>query len=69
VIYLAVGDIAAGEKEVAAIEDLQQQFSNRPIWMAASIHKGEDESKHLRHPPFLFIGSVLSALPRNCVQD
>ncbi|KAF2953393.1 probable 3-deoxy-D-manno-octulosonic acid transferase, mitochondrial isoform X4 [Oryza sativa Japonica Group] len=39
----AVGDIAAGEKEVAAIEDLQQQFSNRPIWMAASIHKGEDE--------------------------
>uniref|UniRef100_A0A0E0JR85 3-deoxy-D-manno-octulosonic-acid transferase N-terminal domain-containing protein n=1 Tax=Oryza punctata TaxID=4537 RepID=A0A0E0JR85_ORYPU len=39
----AVGDIDAGEKAVAAIEDLQQQFSNRPVWMAASIHKGEDE--------------------------
>ncbi|KAF0919868.1 hypothetical protein E2562_032154 [Oryza meyeriana var. granulata] len=39
----AVGDIDAGEKEVAAIGNLQQQFSNRPIWMAASIHKGEDE--------------------------
>ncbi|KAL5228972.1 hypothetical protein ABZP36_017237 [Zizania latifolia] len=38
-----VGDIDAGEKEITAIEDLQQQFSNRPIWMAASIHKGEDE--------------------------
>ncbi|XP_006645044.3 probable 3-deoxy-D-manno-octulosonic acid transferase, mitochondrial isoform X2 [Oryza brachyantha] len=39
----AVGDIDAGEKEITEIEDLQQQFCNRPIWMAASIHKGEDE--------------------------
>uniref|UniRef100_A0A0E0CAI8 lipid IVA 3-deoxy-D-manno-octulosonic acid transferase n=1 Tax=Oryza meridionalis TaxID=40149 RepID=A0A0E0CAI8_9ORYZ len=39
----AVGDIDAGEKAVAAIEDLQQQFSSRPVWMAASIHKGEDK--------------------------
>ncbi|KAM0929280.1 hypothetical protein ACQ4PT_001719 [Festuca glaucescens] len=43
VIYLAVGDVEAGEKELNTIKDLQQQFNDRPIWMAASIHKGEEE--------------------------
>ncbi|KAL5219784.1 hypothetical protein ABZP36_024497 [Zizania latifolia] len=39
----SVGDIDAGKEEVTAIEDLQQKFRNRPICMAASIHKGEYE--------------------------
>lgn len=39
----AVGDVDAGEKEVNTINDLRHQFSNRPHWMAASIHKGEEE--------------------------
>ncbi|KAL6840291.1 hypothetical protein ACP4OV_030101 [Aristida adscensionis] len=38
----AVGDVDAGENEVNKIEDLQQQFGNRPLWMAASIHRGEE---------------------------
>ncbi|KAL6614137.1 hypothetical protein ACP70R_036407 [Stipagrostis hirtigluma subsp. patula] len=38
----AVGDVDAGEIEVNKIKDLQQQFSNRPLWMAASIHRGEE---------------------------
>ncbi|GJM92506.1 hypothetical protein PR202_ga08983 [Eleusine coracana subsp. coracana] len=33
----------SGENEVNTIKDLQQQFSNRPVWMAASIHSGEEE--------------------------
>ncbi|CAM0883641.1 unnamed protein product [Alopecurus aequalis] len=39
----AVGDVEAGEKERSTIKGLQQQFKDRPIWMAASIHKGEEE--------------------------
>ncbi|KAM0886088.1 hypothetical protein ACQ4PT_029917 [Festuca glaucescens] len=39
----AVGDVEAGEKELNTIKDLQQQFNHRTIWMAASIHKGEEE--------------------------
>ncbi|XP_021313115.1 probable 3-deoxy-D-manno-octulosonic acid transferase, mitochondrial isoform X2 [Sorghum bicolor] len=39
----AVGDVHAGENQVNEINDLQQQFSNRPLWMAASIHRGEEE--------------------------
>lgn len=32
-----------GEKELDTIKDLQRQFNDRPIWMAASIHSGEEE--------------------------
>ncbi|KAJ1286293.1 hypothetical protein BS78_03G342400 [Paspalum vaginatum] len=39
----AVGNVNAGVNEVNKIKDLQQQFSNRPLWMAASIHRGEEE--------------------------
>ncbi|VAH66064.1 unnamed protein product [Triticum turgidum subsp. durum] len=31
------------EKELNTIKDLQRQFNDRPIWMAASIHRGEEE--------------------------
>uniref|UniRef100_A0A0D9V7Z5 Amino acid transporter transmembrane domain-containing protein n=1 Tax=Leersia perrieri TaxID=77586 RepID=A0A0D9V7Z5_9ORYZ len=69
----AVGDIDAGEKEVSAIEDLQQQFNNRPIWMAASIHKGEDESELrmlYRVTPIAVIGgSFLSGLAGHNISE
>ncbi|KAJ4980215.1 hypothetical protein NE237_010995 [Protea cynaroides] len=39
----AVGNVDASERESTCVEDLQLQIANRPLWMAASIHKGEDE--------------------------
>uniref|UniRef100_A0A453FYM4 Lipid IV(A) 3-deoxy-D-manno-octulosonic acid transferase n=1 Tax=Aegilops tauschii subsp. strangulata TaxID=200361 RepID=A0A453FYM4_AEGTS len=42
-IYLAVGDVEVREKELNTIKDLQRQFNDRPIWMAASVHRGEEE--------------------------
>lgn len=45
-IHIAVGDVNAAENQVNEIKDLQQQFSNRPLWMAASIHRGEEEGKN-----------------------
>ncbi|XP_043724968.1 probable 3-deoxy-D-manno-octulosonic acid transferase, mitochondrial isoform X2 [Telopea speciosissima] len=39
----AVGHAEASEQESAIMEDLQLQLANRPVWMAASIHKGEEE--------------------------
>ena len=52
VIHIAVGDVNAGENQVNEIKDLQQQFSNRPLWMAASIHRGEEEGKNSGAEPF-----------------
>ena len=43
VIYIAVGDVDAGDNEANTIKDLQKQFRNRLLWMAASIHRGEEE--------------------------
>ncbi|XBI20323.1 hypothetical protein VPH35_061638 [Triticum aestivum] len=39
----AVGDVEVREKELNTIKDLQRQFNDRPIWMAASVHRGEEE--------------------------
>ncbi|XP_010243383.1 PREDICTED: probable 3-deoxy-D-manno-octulosonic acid transferase, mitochondrial isoform X1 [Nelumbo nucifera] len=39
----AVGDVCFSKKEIRSVEDLQLQLVNRPVWMAASIHKGEEE--------------------------
>lgn len=44
--YIAVGDVDTGGNKVNTIEDLRQMFSNRPVWMAASIHRGEEEGNH-----------------------
>ncbi|ONK71224.1 uncharacterized protein A4U43_C04F6160 [Asparagus officinalis] len=38
----AIGDFATAE-EARKVKNLKLQFANRPIWMAASIHKGEEE--------------------------
>ncbi|XP_010243392.1 PREDICTED: probable 3-deoxy-D-manno-octulosonic acid transferase, mitochondrial isoform X2 [Nelumbo nucifera] len=43
----AVGDVCFSKKEIRSVEDLQLQLVNRPVWMAASIHKGEEEGCHL----------------------
>lgn len=32
-------------KDVRHIEDLQKQLSQKRVWMAASIHPGEEESQ------------------------
>ncbi|KAH7685729.1 Lipid IV(A) 3-deoxy-D-manno-octulosonic acid transferase protein [Dioscorea alata] len=37
----AVGNFNIPAKAILEIEDLQQQFCSRPVWMAASIHKCE----------------------------
>ncbi|OVA17877.1 3-deoxy-D-manno-octulosonic-acid transferase [Macleaya cordata] len=39
----AVNDVDISVKEHASIEDLQLQLTNRPVWMASSIHKGEEK--------------------------
>ncbi|KAJ6796807.1 putative 3-deoxy-D-manno-octulosonic acid transferase, mitochondrial [Iris pallida] len=39
----AVGDFDLSENENRNIEDLKRQLTGRPAWMAASIHKGEEE--------------------------
>lgn len=44
---LAAGDIDISEKESSKIKDLQLQLANRPVWMAASLHKGEEEGQYL----------------------
>lgn len=51
VIHIAVGDVNTGENQVNEIKDLQRQFSNRPLWMAASIHRGEEEGKNSGSAP------------------
>lgn len=69
-IYLAVGDVEVREKELNTIKDLQRQFNDRPIWMAASVHRGEEEGKHARSAPFAIkctnIICCASAVPVNC---
>uniref|UniRef100_A0A1D1ZIX7 lipid IVA 3-deoxy-D-manno-octulosonic acid transferase n=1 Tax=Anthurium amnicola TaxID=1678845 RepID=A0A1D1ZIX7_9ARAE len=39
----AVGDFDVPEKELILLEDLKLQVANRPVWMASSIHNGEEE--------------------------
>ncbi|KAJ8493374.1 hypothetical protein OPV22_015095 [Ensete ventricosum] len=39
----AVGDFNVLEEDIRKIKDLQLQLAKRPVWMAASIHKGEEE--------------------------
>nr|XP_010909884.1 probable 3-deoxy-D-manno-octulosonic acid transferase, mitochondrial isoform X3 [Elaeis guineensis] len=41
----AVGDFDILEKEGMKIKDLQLQLAERPTWMAASLHKGEEEGE------------------------
>lgn len=40
---LAVGNIDTNEGDQRALEELQVQLMNRKIWMASSIHKGEEK--------------------------
>lgn len=39
----AAGDIDISEEESSKIKDLHLQLANRPVWMATSLHKGEEE--------------------------
>jgi hypothetical protein len=53
---IAVDDVGFRDNEASTVKDLQQQFSNRPVWMAASIHRGEEEGKRSGNAPLLFHG-------------
>lgn len=44
---LAVGNIETAEGDQRALEELQVQLMNRKVWMASSIHKGEEKGKFL----------------------
>ncbi|MCL7027828.1 hypothetical protein MKW94_006379 [Papaver nudicaule] len=39
----AVNDVDISMQDNTSLEILQSQLGNRPVWMASSIHKGEDE--------------------------
>ncbi|KAH0721690.1 hypothetical protein KY284_006720 [Solanum tuberosum] len=39
----AVGNIDTNEGDQRALKELQVQFMNRKVWMASSIHKGEEK--------------------------
>ena len=80
-IHIAVGDVNVGENEVNKINDLRKQFSNRPLWMAASIHRGEEQGKnsglHLFSDSWMYCiklipsskkCSVVSLLP-SCIKE
>ncbi|KAL5976448.1 hypothetical protein ACLOJK_020780 [Asimina triloba] len=61
----AVGDVDISETESRIVDDLCLQLVNRPIWMAASVHKGEDEGQifALLTPLVDIIGYKLPTLP------
>ncbi|THU62778.1 hypothetical protein C4D60_Mb01t08720 [Musa balbisiana] len=40
---LKYGDLNVLEEDIRKIKDLQLQLASRPVWMAASIHEGEEE--------------------------
>ena len=42
-----VEDFELSEGERRSIEDLKLQLANRRVWMASSIHKGEEEGEIL----------------------
>lgn len=45
--HLAVGNIDTNEGDQRALEELQVQLMNRKVWMASSIHKGEEKGNFL----------------------
>ncbi|XP_020104137.1 probable 3-deoxy-D-manno-octulosonic acid transferase, mitochondrial isoform X4 [Ananas comosus] len=55
----AVGDLDVSEKDARKINNLQLQMNNRPIWMAASVHKGEEEVMLWAHDELIKIFPTL----------
>lgn len=39
----AIEDSLSSDREVEILEDLKLQLVDRPVWMASSIHKGEEK--------------------------
>lgn len=44
---LAVGNIDTNEGDQRALKELQVQLMDRKVWMASSIHKGEEKGNFL----------------------
>lgn len=44
--FSAVADFNISEGVEKNLEEIQVQLSHRKVWMASSIHKGEEEGKH-----------------------
>lgn len=42
-LKFAVEESVISERDMRSIEDLKEQFAHRQVWMASSIHKGEEE--------------------------
>ncbi|XP_020104140.1 probable 3-deoxy-D-manno-octulosonic acid transferase, mitochondrial isoform X7 [Ananas comosus] len=57
--FAAVGDLDVSEKDARKINNLQLQMNNRPIWMAASVHKGEEEVMLWAHDELIKIFPTL----------
>lgn len=43
--HSAVEEFDASEGELRSIQDLKLQLAHRQVWMASSIHRGEEESQ------------------------
>ncbi|KAF5194957.1 3-deoxy-D-manno-octulosonic acid transferase [Thalictrum thalictroides] len=63
----AVGDDDVPGKESICIKDLQRQLANRPVWMASSVHDGEEEVMLEVHKELLQIypDAVMIIVPRH----
>lgn len=43
--FSAIADFDISEGVKKSLEEFQAQLSHRKVWMASSIHKGEEEGK------------------------
>ena len=43
-LHSVIGDIGVNESGRKNIDDLRLQLSHKQVWMASSIHRGEEES-------------------------
>lgn len=42
--HSVVEEFDASEGELRSVQDLKLQLAHRQVWMASSIHRGEEES-------------------------
>lgn len=48
-LFSAIEDSLSSNREVEILEDLKVQLVDRPVWMASSIHKGEEKGWSLEY--------------------
>lgn len=47
IFSLAVEDVGMSEEEIKKVKNLRAQLAQRQVWMASSIHRGEEEGYFL----------------------